>query len=192
MNRRLAAVVLAVAVLPGACDADADADGDGDAATTSTDGRAPSTTTERTIRVVLGAGRLTVGGNALVVTAPASQVDAYLERALGDPDESETRDCDPGRLQSITWPGLVVYVGDTGFAGWYADDDTFSTDKGLTVGSTEAELRAAHPDVTITESTLGTEAFVPDDADDDEVGLSALLEDGRISDLWSGATCVSR
>lgn len=166
------------------------------ATTTAPAGGASATTAAKpdgaAIAIVLGPGRLTVGGNALVFTAPQSQVSSYLERALGEPTVDEDLTCDAGRLRALGWPGLTAYVADDGFAGWDADDDTYATAKGLRVGATTASVQAAHPDVQIQESSLGTELFVPDDGDGDEAGLSGILEGGRIARLWSGATCVAR
>jgi hypothetical protein len=206
MNRRAAFVVgVLVLLLAGACSGDGDGGADDGAvpATTTTSQRvsttsAPTggstTTTAATIAVVLGPGRLLVGGNALVVGAPRSQVEAYLERALGEPERVQDGDCESGRLTAIRWTGLTAYVSpDTGFAGWSAHGGTFATAKGVRIGETTAEqLRSAHPDVQVSETSLGTEAFVPDDADDDTVGMTAVLESDRVAALWSGEACVFR
>jgi hypothetical protein len=200
MNRRAAFVVGVLGLLlAGGCS------GGDDGAAPATTTTSPNTsttsastdgpgTTAATIAVVLGPGRLLVGGNALVVGAPRSQVEAYLERALGEPERVQDGDCESGRLTAIRWPGLTAYVSpDTGFAGWSAHGGTFATAKGVRIGETTAEqLRSAHPDVQVTETSLGTEAFVPDDADDDTVGMTAVLEGDRVAALWSGEACVFR
>ena len=207
MRQRLVAL-LAVAVLAGACGGNGDDDDrastaeatttTADAAGATTDDAAsparPTTTTEAAadaIAVVLGAGRLTVGGNALVFDAPAFQVSSYLERALGDPVREDDQDCGPGRLHLISWPGLDVYLLDDRLVGWGVGDDQRKTDTGIGLGSSRAELQAAYPSVTFPESTLGEEFFVPPTGQD-TAGLSGVLEADEVEALWSGATCVAR
>src|SRR5687768_428237 len=118
MRRAAVIGMLAVLVL-GACTSDDAAEEPattGSASTTTTDPAPP--TTDPAIRIVLGAGRLTVGGNALVFDAPASQVSSYLERALGDPRDESQQDCGPGRLDVLAWDGLQVFLLDDRLAGW--------------------------------------------------------------------------
>lgn len=154
------------------------------------EGAAPPTT-DPTIRIVLGAGRLTVGGNALVFDAPASQVSSYLERALGDPADESEQDCGPGQLRIVEWPGLQVFLLDGRLAGWAVEDDTYATDRGVTLGTTRTELLAAYPSVTFPESSLGEEFFV-EATGAEPAGLSGLVQGDEVSALWSGATCVVR
>jgi hypothetical protein len=160
------------------------------ASTTTQVARAP-TTSDPAIRIVLGTGRLTVGGNALVFEAPASQVSSYLERALGEPVDESDQDCGPGRLRVITWPGLQVFLLEDRLAGWMVDGDTYATFTGLALGSTRDELQAAYPNVTFPESSLGEEFFV-EASGAEPAGLSGLLAGDEVSALWSGATCVAR
>ena len=202
MWQRLAALLL-VAVLAGACGGDDggeddDAPGSTAATTTTTDDAAaparPTTTTEAgpdAIAVVLGAGRLTVGGNALVFDAPEFQVSSYLERALGEPTREDDQDCGPGRLHVISWPGLDVYLLDDRLVGWGVGDDQRKTDAGVRIGSSRTELQAAYPTVTFPESTLGEEFFVPPTGQD-TAGLAGVVEADEVTALWSGATCVAR
>ena len=182
-------VLVGAAALLGACSSGGDGDGAATEATTTTAARGAATT-DPAIRIVPAPGRLTVGGNALPFGAPDFQVSSFLERALGEPTEEEPdQACDAGELDVIRWPSLTVYVGDEGFAGWYTDDDAHTTDQGIAVGASASELQAAYPAGATTESTLGTEFFF--DAGEDK-GLSALLEDGTVTTLWSGATCIAR
>jgi hypothetical protein len=184
-----------VAVIPalvvGACSSDDNEPPTPSVTTTARAADAGPPTTDAAIRIVLGAGRLTVGGNALVFDAPASQVSSYLERALGDPADESEEDCGPGRLEIVAWPGLQVFLLDGRLVGWDARDDTYATDKGVSLGSTREELQTAYPTVTFPESTLGEEFFVEVTAPE-PAGLSGVLEGDEIAALWSGATCVAR
>lgn len=164
------------------------------AATTSTtaarsSGGGSTGTTDPAIRIVLAPARLTVGGNALPFGAPDFQVSSFLERALGEPTEEEDQTCDAGELRVIQWPSLTVYVGAEGLAGWSTDDAAHETDKGISVGASSNELTTAYPAGTTTESSLGTEFFF--DAGEGR-GLSAVLDAGEVTTLWSGATCIAR
>ena len=186
--------MLLFAVATAGCSGGDDDGDDGAAATTTTaSGRAGSDTTgttDPTIRVVLQPARLTVGGNALPFGAPEFQVSSFLERALGEPEKtSEGEVCGPGEVDVIQWPSLTVYVAAEGLAGWYTDDDSHTTDKAVSVGSSASDLQRAYPTGTTSESSLGTEFFF--DAGDGR-GLSAVLEGGDVSTLWSGVTCIAR
>lgn len=183
-------LLAAVSALGAACSGGPD-EGPRSPTTTTTVRRTAPATTDPAIRIVLGAGRLTVGGNALVFEAPASQVSSYLERALGDPEDESEQDCGPGRLEVLAWPSLQVFLLDGRLAGWTVDDDTYSTDLGLAVGSSRAELQSTYPMVAFVDSTLGDEFLVEATADA-AAGLSGLVEGDRVVALWSGATCIAR
>ena len=199
-GRRVLAVLVAATMLLGACDGGGD-DDEGATGTSTTTAAGDSATgggstttaaTDEAIPIVLGLGRLTVGGNALVFTAPRSQVQSYLERALGEPEDESDDTCGPGPVHIFRWPGLEAYVDETGFAGWYVDDDTFATSTGLRIGSSTADVKAKHPKVQISEGSLGTELFVPGEGDGGGGGLSGVLEDDKVDALWSGVTCIAR
>jgi hypothetical protein len=178
-----------VALLSAACDGGNDADRS--TSTTSSASRAASTTatTDPLIKIVLQPARLLVGGNALPFGAPLFQVSSFLERGLGDPTEEADRQCDAGELRVLDWPTITVFLSAEGLAGWYTGDDAYSTDKGIAVGASQSELLAAYPTGTVTETSLGSEFFF--DAGDGK-GLSAVLDDGEVTTLWSGATCIAR
>ena len=185
--------VVALALASGACDGG----GSGDDApttttsttTTSSDEAEATATTDPAIRIVLQPGRLLVGGNALPFGAPLFQVSSFLERGLGEPIQEEDQTCDPGELHVIQWKTVMVFVDGTGLAGWYTDDPAYATDKGVKIGSSQSELQAAYPTGTVSETSLGTEFFF--DAGEGKT-LSAVLEDGDVTTLWSGATCIAR
>ena len=187
-----AAVLLACATA--ACSGGGDDDPESAATTTSSPSAggasAGSTaTTDPAIRIVLLPGRLLVGGNALPFGAPDFQVSSFLERGLGEPVDEDDQTCDAGELHVIEWESLTVYVGAEGFAGWYTDDEAHATDRDIKVGSDQTFLQDMYPEGTVTESSLGTEFFFEAG---NGIGLSALIEDGDVSTLWSGATCIAR
>jgi hypothetical protein len=190
------AVAVVVLVLGAACSSgDDDVASSLETTTTSSSGSRPTTaaggtaTTDPAIIIVLQPARLTVGGNALPFGAPLFQVSSFLERGLGEPIQEEDQQCDAGELHVIQWKSLMVFVGAEGLAGWYTDDRAHATDKAVRIGSSQRELQAAYPTGTVTETSLGTEFFF--DAGDGK-GLSAIIQDGDVSTLFSGATCIAR
>lgn len=167
----------------------------GAATTTAGTGAAGGTTTG--IAVTLVANRLIVGGNALVFGAPAFQVRSYLERALLDPVGEDTQECGPGRLTAIEWREVTAYLDEAdSLVGWYTKAPTFATETGIRIGATRSEVERAYPSAKITETTLGTELWVPLEGQGDVAGLSGVFDGGEptstLTALWSGATCVAR
>lgn len=192
-SRVLGIGLVSFALVLAGCDRGDDPADAGAVSTSSTTAATPTSTTDEddpAIAVVLGLDRLVVGGNALVYGAPRSQVRAYLDRAFGRPPATEERDCGPGRLVSHRWEGITAYVDATGFVGWAAEGEAFVTESGIGIGSSRSEVEAAYPQATVTESSLGTELFVPGPAEGG--GLSGIYEGGEVIALWSGATCVAR
>lgn len=91
----------------------------------------------------------------------------------------------------VPWDnGLSVWFRDERFVGWFVRKDgdaTLATASGVKVGSTRAELDSAYS-AKIVNSTLGVEFSAG--------ALSGLLDgtgsSAKITDLWSGDTCVAR
>lgn len=196
--------VLAVSLALAGCTNDGGRDRRPSATTTSSTTTTASTTsgeagagTTTGITVTLVANRLIVGGNALVFGAPAFQVRSYLERALLDPTREDTQECGPGRLTAIEWKEVTAYLDDTdSLVGWYTTASTFATDTGIRVGATRTGVERAYPSAAITETTLGTELFVPLEGQGDVAGLSGVFDGAeptsKLTALWSGANCIAR
>lgn len=100
-------------------------------------------------------------------------------------------ECGAGPLDYARWAdGLTLYFRDSGLVGWALDGrgkDGPTTASGLGVGSSRAELEAAH-DTKVFDSTLGTEF-----AAGEIFGvLDGTGPKARIANLWAGASCNMR
>lgn len=147
--------------------------------------------------------RLVDGRSGATRTLPFGATRAQLLAALaavsGRPrDTAVNPDCGAGAQESVMWGGgLVTWVQGDRFVGWSvnASADTTAADTtrrlttmaGVGLGSTRRELEAAYS-TQVRETSLGTEF--------ETAGLYGVLDsDGaaaRITNLWTGATCVFR
>lgn len=130
--------------------------------------------------------RLTSGSSsrALDFGVAEDQVVRALTAVLRDPAErADLRDCGPTTI-AVSFGRFTAYVVDGLFQGWRSGDAGLSTADGITVGSTLAEVRAARPDMTLAETTLGTEVTTG--------GVSGLVEDGVVTSLSAGQACAFR
>lgn len=111
---------------------------------------------------------------------------------LGEPTAEESGlECGPGPLDSVTWQGLDLYFSDGVLAGWYLDEpqpEQVITAGNVVVGSTRGQLKTALPDLSVEESTIGTEWSGG--------GLSGVLsgdaKDATVEAMWAGANCIAR
>jgi hypothetical protein len=117
---------------------------------------------------------------------------------LGDPYKESDEQCEAGKLHWVRWKAVDVYFSGGQLAGWglppQAPAPMLKTAGGIGIGSTRPEIERAFPNVTVEESTLGTEWFAAGAAPD--TGLSGIFAsdkpDARNEAMWSGRTCLAR
>ena len=133
-------------------------------------------------------------GRKLSFGEPETEVVAFITRLRGDqpPRRSSNAECPAGPLTFADWgDGFQLAFSDGKFAGWTAGEGAprgFSTLSGVHVGSTLAELRAAHPGVAVREDTVGPEFSVGDI----HGTLSGTGDAATVTTLWAGASCIFR
>jgi hypothetical protein len=140
----------------------------------------------------LGSDGIHASGQDLSFGVGRDGVVAAVTRELREPTgEEQALECGPGPLDSVTWNGLDLYFADGELAGWYLDapqPGSVAVAGDVAVGATLAELRTAYGDLTVEESTLGTEWLGG--------GISGVLsgdaEDATVEAMWAGATCIAR
>jgi hypothetical protein len=210
--RRAALVVLSVVLLAGA-GAGCSKGKKGASTTTSaptTTSTAPTTTTLGLTKdsIILAADGL---GPALPFGTQAARAIQALVQALGQPDKNTplpvAQPCEATRR--LQWANFQVLVnevvsqagaGRPGFAGWYlgapaATTLPFHTDKGITIGSTVAQLKAAYgPEVNIAMGEQGPGynvttatgiilgALAPPN-------FSGLNDSGKVTTIQAGSYC---
>ena len=123
-----------------------------------------------------------------------AEVIAFLTRLRGDqpPRRDANAECPAGPLTFADWgDGFQLAFSEGRFAGWTAGEGAprgFTTVAGIHVGSTLAELRAAHPDVEVREDSLGPEFS----AGEIYGTLSGTGNDATVTTMWAGVNCVFR
>lgn len=133
-------------------------------------------------------------GRKLTFGEAETEVVAFITRLRGDqpPRRSSNAECPAGPLTFADWgDGFQLAFSDGKFAGWTAGEGAprgFATLSGVHVGSTLAELRAAHPDVAVREDTVGPEFS----AGDIHGTLSGTGDAAVVTTLWAGASCIFR
>jgi len=123
---------------------------------------------------------------------PAADALNAVTAMLGTPtDRGVNAECGAGAVDFVTFPGglQLVLQGDR-FVGWTArpnGEQPLRTMSNIGLGSTRAELEAVYA-ANIARSTIGVEFMAG--------GLQGVLESdaptARITDLWSGVSCVMR
>lgn len=105
----------------------------------------------------------------------------------GPAGETRNEECGAGPTDFASWPdGLNLLFMQGRFVGWTLDQraDTLAMGDGIAIGSSEAQLGKAAR-YTIEDSTLGREFLTED-------GVSGIVDGGKVSALWAGASCVFR
>jgi hypothetical protein len=180
-------LLIVLAVLLAAC-----AGGDGPAEETATPPPADPAATDVADQMGLGPDGIHASGQYLSFGVGRDGVVAAVTRELREPTgEEQALECGPGPLDSVTWDGLDLYFADGELDGWYLDapqPDSVIVVGDVAIGATLAELRAAYDDLTVEESTLGTEWLGG--------GISGVLsgddENATVEAMWAGATCIAR
>jgi hypothetical protein len=153
--------------------------------------------------IVLAADGL---GAGLPFGTNAARTINLLIQALGQPDKNTplpvAQPC--GATRRLQWANFQVLVnevgasagaGRPGFAGWYlgapaATSLPFKTDKGITIGSTVAQLRAAYGgDVTIARGEQGPGYNITTPKGIILGQLDALTDAGKVKTIQAGNYC---
>lgn len=133
-------------------------------------------------------------GRKLTFGETDTEVIAFLTRLRGDqpPRRDANAECPAGPLTFADWgDGFQLAFSEGKFAGWTAGEGAprgFATLGGVHIGSTLADLRAAHPDVTVREDSLGPEFS----AADIHGTLSGTTDAATVTTMWAGVNCVFR
>jgi hypothetical protein len=208
MRRATVIALSAVLLVGGACSDD----GGGEQTSSSTTPTSLSTSTEpatttvplRKEQLVLSANGL--GGELLFYEANAARTINLLRQALGEPEKNQPlpaqATCQATRR--LQWGNLQVLVnevtsvsgaGRPGFAGWFlgapsATAHDLKTEKGITIGSTVANLKAAYgADVTVNRGESGP-GFSVTLANGIILGqLDALTDAGKVKNIQAGNYC---
>jgi hypothetical protein len=116
-----------------------------------------------------------------------------VSAVLGKPvDTGRNGECGQGPMEIVTFKGGIdLEFQDGKFVGWDLDGREkggYRTAKGIGVGSSLRELRAAYSGVTVENSSLGDEFGAGD------LGglLTSLKPDATITHMWAGSVCQFR
>ena len=133
----------------------------------------------------------------LAFGAPEADVIAAMKTRLGaSPEEEDNKaGCESGADHTVAWPAVLLVFAEGKWQGysWDGKAPPAATDKGIRVGSTVAELKAAYPAVEIVESSLGWEWSVKAGPDLFQTGgLTGPGGDATVDRVSSGDFCAFR
>lgn len=127
-------------------------------------------------------------GKVTTIAFDTAQGDVMAALAFRGPaGETRNDECGAGPTDFASWPdGLNLLFMQGRFVGWSLDEraDTLAMGDGIAIGSSEAQLGKAAR-YTIEDSSLGREFLTED-------GVSGIVDGGKVSALWAGASCVFR
>lgn len=117
----------------------------------------PAAPAAETIPIIVSGASVTIGRAIFPIGAPKALVLAAATEAGGTPTSTGPfAECGAGPMDHADWSnGLQLLFQEDKLAGWQTQTPAISTDKGLHVGSTLAELKAAYPGAVIEDSTIG-------------------------------------
>ena len=125
---------------------------------------------------------------------PRERTLAAMTALLGEPETSSNEECGAGPLEFADFGALTLNFQDGGFVGYSVDDSSTGVElrgpAGLAIGAPRDVVARLDGFQTYEESTLGDEFNVGSGEGNVVVGL--FDEDGRVTDLWSGAVCTFR
>ncbi len=155
-----------------------------------------STTTTTQPPVAPAEMELKAGGlDNLVFDSPSAEVIAAVKTRFGAPEKDGQVTCDSGSDRTVAWPAISLVFAEDKWVGYSFESttDRAATDKGIRVGSTVAELKAAYPSVKLDETSLGIEWFVEFDAERFLSGsVSGLTNGDKVDRISSGDICAFR
>jgi hypothetical protein len=205
--RRAALVVLAAGLLaaPAACGDD----DKGPSTTTSLPPTTASSTTTSTAPLAKEALVLSADGLGPALkfhTENAARTINLLRQALGEPERNQPLPVGTtcGATRRLQWANLQVLVnevggssgaGKPGFAGWYlgapaATTVDLKTEKGITIGSTVAALKAAYgTDVNVSRGEAGPSFSITVPTGIILGQLDALTDAGKVKNIQAGNYC---
>lgn len=124
----------------------------------------------------------------LAFGAPIDQAVTALTAARGAPTEQgQNPECGAGPLDFANFgDGLTVWSQDGLFVGWAVNQAGLSTMNGIAVGATRAQLEGSGTEVSVQQTTLGTEFAAGE--------IYGLLDgpQGAVANLWAGISCNFR
>ena len=133
-------------------------------------------------------------GAALPIAFGRQQTDVLkaLNNLRGTATKGTNEDCGAGPVDYATWPdGLSIVFQRGRFVGWGISSratGVLTTASGVGPGSTREQLDAAYADVSVRQSSLGTEFSAG--------GFWGLIDgtkaSSRITDMWAGTSCAAR
>ncbi|WP_379546423.1 hypothetical protein ACFCW2_11150 [Qipengyuania sp. DSG2-2] len=136
------------------------------------------------------------GANEATLTFGQRQdaVVTAVRALLGSPEMGSNEECGAGPIQFATFDDLQLNFQNGEFAGWGAtgdgDDVLISARNGLKIGARKAAVSEIAGYEPFEDSTLGDEFNIVTSEEAMVVGMFG--DNGRVTDLWTGAVCTFR